>query len=231
MPMAPVARAIEEMVAYAPPAPAPGSQMELEVRIGKLRPGSTHFVPGVTRESFSAITELLRSNEGWEEFRHIKQTDYYKSVRGSSVRLSLDDNTGAETMIRKRKLAQRTFSMEGCAYDVRVSMSAEEDPGVTMEEFGDECQDSREKERVSYRHRNKYGMTWSFDATVVKPGPEEHKDPDEDAGAIIYEMELEVPWDHQHKKYMAQSSALKVLDVLRAGDPFMSVKELAVSEV
>jgi hypothetical protein len=230
--IAPMIKGIEELCRQARADKRPN--LELELRVGRMQDMGSRprFVPGVSRDSFCALTEMLRSNSGWEHFAHIRQTDYYKDINGKNVRLTLDDVTGQDSLTVKTKLASRTFRIPGSAYDVRVSLASEEKPSeMTMEDFGDECQDSRGKERISYRHQNKYGMQWSFDATVVKPGPQEAcegEDPDEDPGDVIYEMELEVPWDQGDEArmgYMAVSTTLKLMDLLRVADPYLNITE------
>lgn len=201
------------------------SGVELELRLGQVRVPNT-FAPGISRDAFSSVLELLKSNATWKEHAHTRQTDYYKKIKGNNIRLTLDEDTGKEKLTLKHRVESHTFKVPGSAYDIRLALSYEEAPGMTIQDFGDECQDSREKERISYVHRNKYGMEWRFDSTVVKTGAGGAEDPDEDNGDVIFEVEMELPWeelDEGRLGYMAVSTALKMTDVLRASDPFLSI--------
>jgi hypothetical protein len=68
---------------------------------------------------------------------------------------------------------------------------------------------------MRFEHRNAYGMSWYYDATIVQTKDDDIRDKDADIGNHMYEFELEVNTEKvTDMDYLAHSTELKVLDVV-----------------
>lgn len=180
---------------------------ELEIRFG-YKDDRQRFVTNLGRNNYAKIVQLLHSNKNWLDVKNVNQTDYFCTSR--QLRLTVSDDK--EECVRKVKNQTWDFpNFNGTNWTLRVSLSSEQP--VSDKVFGDNADFSREKQRLRFVHKNRHGMTWNYDATVVK-SVTDTADPDQDDGDLMYEFELEVDvQDKVDTSYLAHSTELKILDV------------------
>jgi hypothetical protein len=149
--------------------------VEFEMRIGKI--SKTMFDTNVGRDAFVSVMEALRVYKAWEAIKESTTSVYYKG----STRMSIDEDTGDATTMRKTKLTVIDQYLVDRPFDVRFCVS-EELP--VSDDIGDEIMDYvRHKKRVSFIRKN-----LSIDLTVVSGDPDDIDDENEES----YEIELEI---------------------------------------
>lgn len=178
---------------------------EVEIRLG-YKDGK--FVSNLGRNNYTKIVELLNSNTKWDEVTNVKQTDYFCETR--QVRLSLNDHSNV--CVKKARREVWDFpNYNGTNWTVRLSWSTE--TPFQEDDFGDNADYCRQKNRLRFTHRNKHDMLWHYDATIVNTN-EDPKDRDDDSGNASYEFELEVETNSVCPSYSAHSTQLKVEDIV-----------------
>jgi len=190
---------------------------EIELRLGWIEDaengsGKSKFNPDVGSEFFSKIKDQLSNGKpnsewkGWDSIGHSDYTDYYNN---DSLRLTIDSK-GNRSCMKKIRLINSTLTYEGCAFDVRISLSMEIPKDV--DEFGEEnkVNFSRQKNRDSF-----VTECWSFDLTTVISE-------DNDLETKKFEIELElnkVQWFLSNKysnnvEWLAHSTLLKLRQLI-----------------
>ena len=86
---------------------------EIEARFGKIHDGV--YVPGIPRDSFERVVEMLRTYTGWTE--HERRT-----TRALHFECTIVTETGAHA---KTKLVDRVFAIDGGPLAVRLVLSTE----------------------------------------------------------------------------------------------------------
>lgn len=148
--------------------------VEVEMRLGKFN--GTFFDTNVGKDAFEKVLFGLHGYKGWEEVRTSSCEVFYHDSAG--VRLSVDDQTGEQTMIQKQSLVRKDFKNQGTPFDLRFSISTE------MPISGEfEMDRKRAKRRQSFIRKNlSIDMTISSGDVVDKDA----EDPNH------YQIELEI---------------------------------------
>lgn len=148
--------------------------VEVEMRLGKFN--GTFFDTNVGKETFDKILAGLQGFKGWEDIRTTTCDVFYHDAGG--IRLSVDDETGQQTMIQKQSLVREDFQFPGAPLDLRFSISKEL---PTEGEY--EMDRKRTKRRQSFIRKNlSIDMTISSGDVVDKDA----EDPNH------YQVELEI---------------------------------------
>ena len=96
--------------------------VELEMRLGKFN--GKMFDTNVGKADFDRVMKGLQKYMGWEKVVGMEHEVFYRESDG--VRISVDEATGEETIIRKERLKNEDFKkIKGTPYDVRFSVSKE----------------------------------------------------------------------------------------------------------
>ena len=149
--------------------------VEFEMRLGKIH--NKMFDTNVGRDAFVAVMDALRVYKAWESVKESTTSVYYKG----SARMSIDEDTGDVTTVKKTKLQVIDQYLADRPFDVRFCVSEELPVEVDM---GDEVMDYvRHKNRTSFLRKN-----LSIDLTVVSGDPDDIDDENEET----YEIELEI---------------------------------------
>lgn len=177
---------------------------EVEIRLGYK---DDKFVSNIGRNNYSKLIQLLHTNTNWSSVKKVKQTDYFSN----DLRLSVTEDT--QVCVKKTRKQTWDFPFyNDTNWHIRMSWCTEEP--VCDEEFGEDADFCREKTRMRFVHTNKYGMSWNYDMTIVQNNTSDD-DMDEDKGDQMYEFELELCLDNiQHTNYLADSTVLKVNDMV-----------------
>jgi hypothetical protein len=148
--------------------------IEVEIRLGKFN--GAFFDTNVGKKSFDLILTGLQQFDGWEEVRTSVCDVFYHDAGG--IRLTVDEQTGEQTMVQKQKLVTENFQEFSAPLDVRFSISRE----VPMTgEY--EMDRKRTKHRQSFVRKNlSIDMTVSSGDAVDKDA----EDPNH------YQIELEI---------------------------------------
>jgi hypothetical protein len=151
--------------------------VEVEIRLGKFN--GTFFDTNVGKSAFDAILAGLRQYDGWEEVKASVCDVFYHDAGG--IRLTVDEQSGEQTMVQKQKLYHDDFQEFSAPLDVRFSVARE----VPMTgEY--EMDRKRTKHRQSFVRKN-----LSIDMTISS-GDAVDKDA-EDPNHYQIEMEIVDP--------------------------------------
>ena len=93
--------------------------IEVELRLG--RHNGTFFDTNVGKETFESVLEGLRKYDGWEDVKNSTCDIFYNDQNG--IRITMDHETGEQTMIQKINVLKEDFS--GSPTDLRFSVSRE----------------------------------------------------------------------------------------------------------
>jgi len=148
--------------------------IEVEMRLGKFN--GSFFDTNVGKVVFDKVLAGLQGFNGWEDIRTSSCEVFYHDSAG--IRLSVDDVTGEQKMIRKQSLVRTDFKDQGTPFDMRFSISTE------MPVSGEfEMDRKRMKRRKSFIRKNlSIDMTISSGDMVDKDA----EDPNH------YQIELEI---------------------------------------
>jgi hypothetical protein len=146
--------------------------IEVEIRLGKHN-GSL-FDTNVGKETFERILDGLKKYNGWENIKTTTSENYYNDA--NSIRITVNEDTGEQTMIQKINVVKEDFTGE--PLDVRFSVSRE------IPTWGEYPMDrKRTKTRYSFLRKN-----LSIDMTISS-GDNVDMDSEEECS---YQVELEI---------------------------------------
>ena len=146
--------------------------IEVEIRLGKHN-GSL-FDTNVGKETFERILDGLKRNNGWENIKTTTSENYYNDA--NSIRITVNEDTGEQTMIQKINVVKEDFTGE--PLDMRFSVSRE------IPTWGEYPMDrKRTKTRYSFLRKN-----LSIDMTISS-GDNVDMDSEEECS---YQVELEI---------------------------------------
>jgi hypothetical protein len=136
--------------------------IEVEMRLGKFN--GSMFDTNVGKDVFEQILRGLEQYDGWEDVKKTSCEVFYRDR--DSVRMSVDDETGDQTIVQKRSMFKGDIKkVKNAPFDVRFSICRE----VAMPQDGDytDMDRKRLKERVSFIRKNlSIDMTKSTGDTV-----------------------------------------------------------------
>jgi len=146
--------------------------IEVEIRLGKHN-GSL-FDTNVGKETFERILDGLKRYNGWENIKTTTSENYYNDA--NSIRITVNEDTGEQTMIQKINVVKEDFAGE--PLDMRFSVSRE------IPTWGEYPMDrKRTKTRYSFLRKN-----LSIDMTISS-GDNVDMDSEEECS---YQIELEI---------------------------------------
>ena len=146
--------------------------IEVEIRLGKHN-GSL-FDTNVGKETFERVLDGLKKYNGWENIKTTTSENYYNDA--NSIRISVNEDTGEQTMIQKINVVKEDFTGE--PLDMRFSVSRE------IPTWGEYPMDrKRTKTRYSFLRKN-----LSIDMTISS-GDNVDMDSEEECS---YQIELEI---------------------------------------
>lgn len=148
--------------------------VEIEIRLGRKTPNK--FDTNVGRSTFEKLLGALDRYTGWESKTHKTYSVYYGT---GNKRITVDEETDETTAIVKSRLVTSDFALDGCPFDVRLSVASE----VAYEQDDEEMACVKEKKRWSFVRKN-----LSIDLSQIKGDPE---DPDSDEDTT-WHVELEI---------------------------------------
>jgi hypothetical protein len=148
---------------------------EFEFRFGKIS-GKT-FDTNVGQATFEKVLRRLKKYQGWESMKKSRDT-VYQADQG--LRLTIDEDTGNQFQITKKKLYKSDFSIQGKPFDVRFSVSSE-NPVVDIPDV--EYNRVRQRTRESFIRKNVV-----IDMTIVSGDPND-LDSEND---VEYQIEIEI---------------------------------------
>ena len=146
--------------------------IEVEIRLGKHN-GSL-FDTNVGKDTFERVLCGLKKYSGWENTKTTTSENYYNNA--NSIRITVDEDTGEQTMIQKINVIKEDFTGE--PLDMRFSVSRE------IPTWGEYPMDrKRTKTRHSFLRKN-----LSIDMTISS-GDNVDMDSEEECS---YQIELEI---------------------------------------
>jgi hypothetical protein len=146
--------------------------IEVEIRLGKHN-GSL-FDTNVGKETFERVLDGLKKYNGWENIKTTTSENYYNDA--NSIRITVNEDTGEQTMIQKINVVKEDFTGE--PLDMRFSVSRE------IPTWGEYPMDrKRTKTRYSFLRKN-----LSIDMTISS-GDNVDMDSEEECS---YQIELEI---------------------------------------
>jgi hypothetical protein len=146
--------------------------IEVEIRLGKHN-GSL-FDTNVGKETFERVLDGLKKYNGWENIKTTTSENYYNDA--NSIRITVNEDTGEQTMIQKINVVKEDFTGE--PLDMRFSVSRE------IPTWGEYPMDrKRTKTRYSFLRKN-----LSIDMTISS-GDNVDMDSEEECS---YQVELEI---------------------------------------
>jgi hypothetical protein len=146
--------------------------IEVEIRLGKHN-GSL-FDTNVGKETFERILDGLKKYNGWENIKTTTSENYYNDA--NSIRITVNEDTGEQTMIQKINVVKEDFTGE--PLDMRFSVCRE------IPTWGEYPMDrKRTKTRYSFLRKN-----LSIDMTISS-GDNVDMDSEEECS---YQIELEI---------------------------------------
>lgn len=148
---------------------------EFEFRLGKLVDGKT-FDTNVGKSTFERILRRLKKYQGWESTKRQRDAVY---TADKGLRLTIDEETDAQTQIAKHKLYKNDFALQGVPLDVRFCVSTEMPMNVGDVEYTR----VRQRTRESFVRKNV-----RIDMTIVTGDPND-MDSEEEAQ---YQVEVEI---------------------------------------
>jgi len=153
--------------------------IEMEFRLGRFN--GTFFDTNIGDKTYADFIRGFSSYIGWETIEE-NTYDVY-SREDNNIRLTIDNKTGEETLIKKERLENIDFkNLHKSPFDIRFSVSRE--TPIDDEEYdNNEWHRNIKKERCSYTRKN-----LSIDRTVTAG---ETLDKDSEV-STIYQLELEI---------------------------------------
>ena len=153
--------------------------IEMEFRLGRFN--GTFFDTNIGDKTYADFIRGFSSYTGWETIEE-NTYDVY-SREDNNIRLTIDNKTGEETLIKKERLENIDFkNLHKSPFDIRFSVSRE--TPIDDEEYdNNEWHRNIKKERCSYTRKN-----LSIDRTVTAG---ETLDKDSEV-STIYQLELEI---------------------------------------
>ena len=146
--------------------------IEVEIRLGKHN-GSL-FDTNVGKETFERVLDGLKKYNGWENIKTTTSENYYNDA--NSIRITVNEDTGEQTMIQKINVVKEDFTGE--PLDMRFSVSRE------IPTWGEYPMDrKRTKTRYSFLRKN-----LTIDMTISS-GDNVDMDSEEECS---YQIELEI---------------------------------------
>lgn len=122
--------------------------VEVEIRLGKFN--GTFFDTNLGRDTHVKLLKGFQKYGGWEQVVQTHEEVFYREC--DNMRITVDENTGDETIIRKERVFKKDFkAVDSAPYDLRVSV-AKEVP--VTEEIEREMDKKRNKARLSYVRKN-----------------------------------------------------------------------------
>jgi hypothetical protein len=151
--------------------------IEMEFRVGKFN--GTFFDTNVGEKNYKSILDGLYKYNGWESINSGTSEVYFRSE--DKTRLTIDESTGDETIVRKESVRKEDFKQSGeIPYDIRFGISRE----TPIEDDGNSTFTSKKiKHRTSFIRKN-----LSIDMTVCT-GTMEDMDSEE---STVYQIEFEI---------------------------------------
>lgn len=150
---------------------------EIEFRLGKFN--GTMFDTNISKPVFDRMIAGLSKYPGWEKMVGTEHEVFYRDSDG--VRISTDQATGDEEIIKKERLTNHDFKhMLNTPFDLRFSVSKE----TPMPEDVDREMDKKKtKQRLSFVRKNV-----SIDITIMT-GDSHDMDAEE---STTYQAEFEI---------------------------------------
>lgn len=122
--------------------------VEVEIRLGKFN--GTFFDTNLGRDTHVKLLKGFQKYGGWEQVVQTHEEVFYRE--SDNMRITVDENTGDETIIRKERVFKKDFkAIDSAPYDIRMSV-AKEVP--VTEEIEREMDKKRNKARLSYVRKN-----------------------------------------------------------------------------
>lgn len=122
--------------------------VELEMRLGRFN--GKMFDTSVGKATFDRVMIGLQRYMGWEKVVGTEHEVFYREKDG--VRISVDEATGDETIVRKERVKNEDFKkLKDAPYDVRFSVSKEHPMPTDTERDMDK---KKTKKRVSFIRKN-----------------------------------------------------------------------------
>lgn len=150
--------------------------IEFEIRIGKFNSGT--FDTDVGAQEFNSILDGLRKYNGWERVVNTTEEVFYRE--SDNLRISIDENTSEEKIVKKLRVHNEDFKKLGNApYDIRFGVSTE----TPIEDYEGEMDKKKTKRRLSFIRKN-----LSIDMTVVTGDMEDMDTEDPN----VYQIEMEI---------------------------------------
>jgi hypothetical protein len=212
---------------------------ELEVRVGKIVEKPRRFVPGVSRNSFQKVLSKLQEYNDWEDEVFTTHVDYITSDKRLRV---FEDPCNPPEITSKRSLLSLDVLIDGGPFDIRFAIAKEKTQEATLAEV---MEMKKKATAVRYKQRTSFMYKYhSFDLTVVRQQAAQSsaavKDcfdetsEERNSGGNTYEIELEVknvvgsalPKDQQAAAYLAESTLLKMIDIMFAVEDINDVNQV-----
>jgi len=151
--------------------------VEIEMRLGKFN--GKMFDTNVGKDNFDKVMTGLQKYNQWDQVVLSDQEVFYRER--DNTRITVDDNTGDETIIKKERVKNEDFKrLKNSPYDLRISISKE----LPIQDLQDREMDKKKtKTRVSFIRKN-----LSIDMT--KCTGDMHDMDAEDP--VTYQIELEI---------------------------------------
>ena len=151
--------------------------IEIEMRLGKFN--GKMFDTNVGKDNFDKVMTGLQKYNQWEQVVLSDQEVFYRER--DNTRITVDDNTGDETIIKKERVKNQDFKrLKNSPYYLRISISKE----LPIQDLQDREMDKKKtKTRVSFIRKN-----LSIDMT--KCTGDMHDMDAEDP--VTYQIELEI---------------------------------------
>jgi hypothetical protein len=150
--------------------------IEFEIRVGKFNAGA--FDTDVGAQGFNAILDGLRKYDGWERVVNTTEEVFYRE--SDNLRISIDENTSEEKIVKKTRVHNEDFKKLGNApYDIRFGISVE----TPVDDYEGEMDKRKTKRRLSFIRKN-----LSIDVTAVTGDVEDMDTEDPN----VYQIEMEI---------------------------------------
>lgn len=153
------------------------AHVELEMRLGKFN--GKLFDTNVGKATFDRVMVGLQKYMGWEKVIGSQHEVFYRESDGT--RISVDEDTGAEVIVRKERVKNEDFKkMKGTPYDVRFSVSKE----IPLPEDTARDMDKKKlKKRMSFVRKN---LTIDMTMCIGDAHDKDSEDP------VVYQIEFEI---------------------------------------
>lgn len=150
--------------------------IEFEIRVGKFNTGA--FDTDVGAQGFNTILDGLRKYDGWERVVNTTEEVFYRE--SDNLRISIDENTSEEKIVKKTRVHNEDFKKLGNApYDIRFGISVE----TPVDDYEGEMDKRKTKRRLSFIRKN-----LSIDVTAVTGDVEDMDTEDPN----VYQIEMEI---------------------------------------